>query len=135
MATGAYTSYPTNFSAVLDWTLKQQCCLVFLSILMLYFRLQNYAFATIREFYPAQCLYERNYILTNLVNALPDSSSVNMVQHATIEEAVFSVDPTEAPVDWRDSNHVIFVSFDSCPFRGYISKSSGGFRAVTNYEL
>jgi hypothetical protein len=26
MATGPYTSYPTNFSAVVDWTLKQQCC-------------------------------------------------------------------------------------------------------------
>jgi hypothetical protein len=34
---------------------------------------------------------------------------VNTVQHATIEEAVFSVDPTDAPIDWLDSNHVICV--------------------------
>jgi hypothetical protein len=27
VATGPYTSYPTNFSAAaVDWTLKQQCC-------------------------------------------------------------------------------------------------------------
>jgi hypothetical protein len=25
VATGPNTSYPTNFSAVVDWTLKQQC--------------------------------------------------------------------------------------------------------------
>jgi hypothetical protein len=31
------------------------------------------------------------YILTDLINALPGNSSVNTVQHATIEEAVFSV--------------------------------------------
>jgi hypothetical protein len=34
---------------------------------------------------------------------------VNMVQHATIEEAVFSVDPTDAPTDWLDRNRVIYV--------------------------
>jgi hypothetical protein len=38
-------------------------------------------------------------IATDLINALPGNSSVNTVQHTTIEEAVFSVDPTEAPVD------------------------------------
>jgi hypothetical protein len=26
VATGPYTSYPTNFSAAVDWPLKQQCC-------------------------------------------------------------------------------------------------------------
>jgi hypothetical protein len=26
---------------------------------------------------------------------------------ATIEEAVFSVDPTHAPIDWLDSDHVM----------------------------
>jgi hypothetical protein len=46
-------------------------------------------------------------IVTDLVNALPDSSSVNTVQHTTIEEAVFSVDPIDAPIDWLDSDHVI----------------------------
>jgi hypothetical protein len=25
--TGSYTSYPTNFPAVVDWEFKQQCCL------------------------------------------------------------------------------------------------------------
>jgi hypothetical protein len=27
----------------------------------------------------------------------------------TTEEAVFSIDPTEAPIDWLDSDHVICV--------------------------
>jgi hypothetical protein len=40
---------------------------------------------------------------------MPGNSSVNIVQHATIEEAVFSVDPTDEPVDWLDSDHVIHV--------------------------
>jgi hypothetical protein len=40
---------------------------------------------------------------------LPGKSSVNMVQYATIEEAVFSVDPTESSVDWLNSDHVIRV--------------------------
>jgi hypothetical protein len=40
----------------------------------------------------------------DLVNALPGNSSVNTVQHATIEEAVFSVD---APIDCPDSDHVM----------------------------
>jgi hypothetical protein len=31
-------------------------------------------------------------IVTGLINELPGSSSANTVQHATIEEAVFSVD-------------------------------------------
>jgi hypothetical protein len=36
-------------------------------------------------------LYDMKYIVTNLINALPDSSSVNTAQDATIEEVVFSV--------------------------------------------
>jgi hypothetical protein len=32
---------------------------------------------------------------------------VNTVQHAAIEEALFSVDPTDVPIDWLDSDHVI----------------------------
>jgi hypothetical protein len=43
------------------------------------------------------------------INALPGNSSVNTNQHATIEEAVFSVDPTDAPIDGLDSDHVIYV--------------------------
>jgi hypothetical protein len=35
----------------------------------------------------------------DLIKALPDNGSVNMVQDATIEEAVFSVDLTDAPID------------------------------------
>jgi hypothetical protein len=46
-------------------------------------------------------------IAMDLINALPGNSSVNMVQHAPIEDAVFSVDPTNEPVDWLDSNQVI----------------------------
>jgi hypothetical protein len=49
------------------------------------------------------------YIVTDLVNVLPGNSSLNMVQHATIEEAVCSVDLNDAPVDWLDSDHVICV--------------------------
>jgi hypothetical protein len=40
---------------------------------------------------------------------LPGYSSVNTVHNATIEEAVFSVDPTDAPIDWLDSDHLICV--------------------------
>jgi hypothetical protein len=45
----------------------------------------------------------------DLMNMLPGSSSVNTVQHAAIEEAVFSVDPTDVPIDWLDSDHLICV--------------------------
>jgi hypothetical protein len=51
--------------------------------------------------------------VTDLINALPGNSFVNTVQHATIEEAVFSVDPTDAPIDWLDSDHVICVYYRS----------------------
>jgi hypothetical protein len=43
----------------------------------------------------------------DLINALPGNISVNTVQHATIEEDVFSADPTNGPIDWLDSDHVI----------------------------
>jgi hypothetical protein len=39
------------------------------------------------------------YIVTDLINALPSNNSVNTVQHARVEEAVFSVDSTNAPID------------------------------------
>jgi hypothetical protein len=35
-----------------------------------------------------------NYIITDLINAFSDNSSVNTAKHAAMEEAVFSVDPT-----------------------------------------
>jgi hypothetical protein len=64
-----------------------------------------------------------NIILTDLINTLPGNSSVNTVQHATIEEAVFSVGPIDAPIDWLDSYHVIRVTVGPCPFRGYITRA------------
>jgi hypothetical protein len=48
-------------------------------------------------------------IVTDLINALPVNSSVNTVQRAKIEEPLFSVDPTDAPIDWLDSDHVMCV--------------------------
>jgi hypothetical protein len=50
-----------------------------------------------------------HYIVTDLINALPGNISVNTVQHATIKEAMFSVDPTDAPIDWLDSDEVIYL--------------------------
>jgi hypothetical protein len=52
----------------------------------------------------------------DLVNTLPGNSSVNMAQHATTEEAVFSVDPTNVPTDWLYSNHMICVYCKSRSF-------------------
>jgi hypothetical protein len=37
-------------------------------------------------------------IVTDLINALPGNSSVNMVQHATIDDAVFSMSSARCPV-------------------------------------
>jgi hypothetical protein len=36
-------------------------------------------------------LYVREHTVTDLINALPDNSSVNTVQHARIDEAVLSM--------------------------------------------
>jgi hypothetical protein len=38
---------------------------------------------------------------------LPGNSSVNTVQNATIEEAMFSLDLTDAPIDWLDNDHMM----------------------------
>jgi hypothetical protein len=43
-----------------------------------------------------------------LISALP-GNAVKMVQHAIMEEAVFCVDPTNAPIGWLDSDHVMYV--------------------------
>jgi hypothetical protein len=48
-------------------------------------------------------------IVTDLINALLGNSSVNTVQHSTIEEAMFSVDRIDAPIDWLDIDHVVCV--------------------------
>jgi hypothetical protein len=50
-----------------------------------------------------------NHFVTGLINALPGKSSVNQVQHATVEGTLFSVDLIDAVVDWLDSDHVICV--------------------------
>jgi hypothetical protein len=44
--------------------------------------------------------FERNVynIITDLINDLPGNSSKHG-HHATIEETVFSVNPTDAPID------------------------------------
>jgi hypothetical protein len=42
-----------------------------------------------------------------LINALPGDGSVNTVQHAATEEAMFSVDPIDAPIDWLDTDRVM----------------------------
>jgi hypothetical protein len=98
-------------------------------------------YATLKNVYPFNCLLIINTVLTiqlviirwhttvtDLTDALPGSSSVNMVQHATIEEAMFSADPTKAPRDWLGSNHVICVTVGPCPFCNY--KWRKLFRAV-----
>jgi hypothetical protein len=61
-------------------------------------------------------------IVTDLINVLPGNSSVNMVQHTTIGEAVFSADTIDMPIDWLDSNHMICVDCRSMSISGYISK-------------
>jgi hypothetical protein len=50
------------------------------------------------------CIY-----CNGLINALPGNGSVNTVQQAKIEETVFSVDPTDAPIAWLGSDQVIYV--------------------------
>jgi hypothetical protein len=71
-----------------------------------------------RKFFnPSLHLFKEEHILTELINALPGNSSINTVQYATIEEAVFSVDPIDALIDWLDSDHVMFT-VGSCPFSG-----------------
>jgi hypothetical protein len=59
--------------------------------------------------YAQQLTEKYQNIVTHLINALPGNSSANTVQHAIIEEAVFSVDPTGGPIDWLDSDHVICI--------------------------
>jgi hypothetical protein len=54
-------------------------------------------------------VHERENILTDLINVLPDNSTVNIVQYAAIEEAVFSADPTDDPIDELDNDYVIYL--------------------------
>jgi hypothetical protein len=43
-------------------------------------------------------------IVTDLINVLPGDTSVNTVQHATIDEAVFSMSSAPRPVLLRDKS-------------------------------
>jgi hypothetical protein len=72
----------------------------------------------------------RKNIVMDLINALPGNSTVNTVQHATTEEAVFSVNPTYMPVDWLDSDHVICVYCGSMSVP-QLCKWENSFKAVT----
>jgi hypothetical protein len=65
------------------------------------------------------------HIVTDLINALSGNSSVNTVQHGKIEEAVLSVDPTDAPIDWLDSDHVICVYCRSMSVSRLYNESRG----------
>jgi hypothetical protein len=58
---------------------------------------------------PSILVTRQQHIVTDFINALPGSSSVNTVQHTAVEDTVFSVDLTDAPIDWLDSDHVICV--------------------------
>jgi hypothetical protein len=62
-----------------------------------------------RMSYPGTLSHFTVDIVTDLINALPGNSSANTAQDVTIEEAVFSVDPTDAPTDWLDTDHVVSV--------------------------
>jgi hypothetical protein len=68
----------------------------------------EYSFVNYIKNSTAQCV--RIHVVTDLINALPGNSSVNTVQQTTIEEAVFSIDPTDAPIDWLDSDHMMSQS-------------------------
>jgi hypothetical protein len=57
-----------------------------------------FAFCVVRSACAAPIVHRLCENLTDLINALPGNSSVNTVQH-TIEEAVFSVDPTNGLID------------------------------------
>jgi hypothetical protein len=63
----------------------------------------------ILSIYKSQFMYVCVYIVMDLNNALPGNSSVNTIQQATLEEALFSVDPIDAPINWLNSDHMICV--------------------------
>jgi hypothetical protein len=73
--------------------------------------------------------------VTDFLNALPDNSSVNTIQHATVHEAVFSVDPTDVPIDWLDSDHMICVYCRSVSVPRLYNKSDNSFRAVNELRV
>jgi hypothetical protein len=71
------------------------------------------------------------YVHPLLVNVLVNKFLqrwIPVLGYATFEEAVFSVDLTNTPMDWLDSDHMTCVSCDACLFLGYIRKT------VASYE-
>jgi hypothetical protein len=71
------------------------------------------------------------------MNALPGNNSVNTVERTKIEEAVFSVGPTDAPVDGLDSSHVLRVCCRpiSVPRLYKVSKFvEGSYEVVVSYR-
>jgi hypothetical protein len=81
-------------------------------------------------------------IVTDLINALPGNRSVNKVQHAKIDEAVFSMSSTPRPLLFTDQltrslirdtcflcglRHatIMELCFLRCPCRGYITRVRG----------
>jgi hypothetical protein len=70
----------------------------------------------------------------DLINALPGNSSVNAVQHAIKEKVVFSVDPTDVPIDWLDSDHMICIYCKSLSVPRLYNKSSERIRTRNTEE-
>jgi hypothetical protein len=66
---------------------------------------------------------EAEYIVTDLISVLPGNSSVNTVQHARIEEGVFSVSAVTPRSGGWWSRDMFFLW--ACPFLG-----SDGIRSV-----
>jgi hypothetical protein len=87
--------------------------------------LHSFALKHCSEFCVVKRLYtnlndlQSKHIVTDLINALPGNSSVNMALHAAIEEAVFFVSVvTSRSFGWW--SHDVFFC-DACPFHGCIS--------------
>jgi hypothetical protein len=70
----------------------------------------------------------------DLINAFPGNTPVNTDQYVTIEEAVFSVFPTDASIAWLDSYHVIYIYSTSMSVPRLYNWQNP-FRAVTGYEI
>jgi hypothetical protein len=66
-----------------------------------------------------RCITSEIRVVTDLIIALTGNSSVNTVQHATTEEAVFSVFAVTSRRSGWWSCDMCFC--DACPFLGYIS--------------
>jgi hypothetical protein len=76
----------------------------------------------------------QKYIVMDLINAVPGNSSVNTVQHATLDEAVFSVSSAPRPVLITDqltrslTHDVFFLWSAPCNNRGAVFSVRGPCR-------